>query len=118
MASIITRKKLSSFRIVALGFAAIILVGTALLMLPISSRSGSPASFSDAIFTATSATCVTGLVVKDTATGWTLFGQLVIIAMIQMGGLGVVLASASCCRRPSRRRALREWPAWLCSSSR
>ena len=108
MASIITRKKLSSFRIVVLGFAAIILIGTALLMLPISSRSASPASFSDAIFTATSATCVTALVVKDTATGWTMFGQIVIIAMIQMGGLGVVLASASFSLLSGRRISLRE----------
>ena len=95
VASFITRKKLSSFRIVILGFAIIIFFGTTLLMLPISSRSGEAASFSDAIFTATSATCVTGLVVRDTASGWTAFGQIVILTMIQLGGLGVVLASAS-----------------------
>ena len=60
-------KKLSSFQIVILGFVSIILLGTVLLMLPISSRSGTATDFRDAIFTATSAVCVTGLVVLDTA---------------------------------------------------
>ena len=66
--------KLSSVQIIALGFFIIILTGTALLMLPWATRDGGGASFSDALFTATSASCVTGLVMRDTGTYWTLFG--------------------------------------------
>ena len=73
-----------------MGFGALILAGTLLLMLPVSSRSGQWTSFTDALFTATSASCVTGLIVQDTATYWSLFGQFVIITLIQIGGLGVV----------------------------
>ena len=61
-------RKLTSFQIIILGFSAVILLGTLLLMLPIARRAGVPASFGDALFTATSAVCVTGLVVHDTAT--------------------------------------------------
>lgn len=70
------------------GFFAIIMVGTLLLMLPIASRDGNWTSFVNAVFTATSATCVTGLVIADTYQKWTLFGQLVIITLIQIGGIG------------------------------
>lgn len=80
---------LSYPKIVALGFALLILIGTGLLMLPISSKSES-VSFIDALFTATSATCITGLVPFDTFTTWSLFGQIVIIALIQIGGLGFI----------------------------
>lgn len=80
----------SSAQVILLGFGALILAGTLLLMLPISSRSGQWTSFTDALFTATSASCVTGLIVQDTATYWSLFGQFVIITLIQIGGLGVV----------------------------
>ena len=83
-------KRLSSSQIILLGFGALILTGTFLLMLPFSSRSGQWTSFTDALFTATSASCVTGLIVQDTATYWSLFGQLIIIILIQIGGLGVV----------------------------
>ena len=69
-------------------FGLIILVGTLLLMLPISSRSGTSAGLLTSLFTATSATCVTGLVVVDTWLNWTIFGQIVILTMIQLGGLG------------------------------
>lgn len=69
-------------------FAAIILIGAALLCLPVASRNGESVGFIDALFTATSATCVTGLIVVDTFNHWTLFGQLVIISLIQTGGLG------------------------------
>ena len=68
----------------------VILIGTVLLMLPISSRGGQFTSFNDALFTATSATCVTGLVVHDTYLYWSPFGQIVILALIQIGGLGLV----------------------------
>ncbi len=75
-------------RMVILGFIAVILVGALLLTLPISSADGKSASFFDSIFTATSATCVTGLIVRDTGTEWSMFGQTVILLMIQIGGLG------------------------------
>lgn len=75
-------------KVLVAGFAVIILVGTALLMLPIATNDGKGLPFLDALFTATSATCVTGLVVVDTGTTFTLFGQLVILALIQVGGLG------------------------------
>ncbi|MCY9591414.1 Trk family potassium uptake protein [Paenibacillus chitinolyticus] len=75
-------------QILVLGFALIILIGSGLLMLPVSSTDGLPLPFIDALFTATSATCVTGLVVVDTGTHFTTFGQMVIISLIQIGGLG------------------------------
>ncbi len=75
---------------IAYGFIGIILIGSLLLMLPISSRDGTVTPFINCLFTATSASCVTGLVVYDTWTHWTLFGQLVIITLIQIGGLGFV----------------------------
>ena len=78
---------LTPSRLIAVGFLLVILTGAGLLMLPIASR-GEPAGFLDALFTSTSATCVTGLVVRDTFTDWTVFGQLVILALIQLGGLG------------------------------
>ena len=80
---------LSNVKIIAIGFAVIILIGTLLLMLPISSHAYS-ISFIDALFTATSASCVTGLVVVDTYQYWTLFGQLIILLLIQIGGLGFI----------------------------
>lgn len=76
-------------KIVAVGFALLILLGSALLMLPISSKQGG-VSYIDALFTATSATCITGLVPFDTFTNWSVFGQLVIICLIQVGGLGFI----------------------------
>ncbi len=84
------RRKLSSPQIILLGFAAAILIGSLLLMLPFATRDGQGAPFSDALFTATSAVCVTGLVVQDTATYWSGFGQGVLLALIQVGGMGVV----------------------------
>ncbi|MDO5423943.1 MAG: potassium transporter TrkG [Eubacteriales bacterium] len=83
-------RQLSNMQTIALGFAVIILVGALLLMLPISSRDGSWTRFSDALFTATSATCVTGLVTVDTWLHWNLFGQCLILLMIQVGGLGFI----------------------------
>lgn len=81
-------KKLSRVQIIAFGFFGVILIGSLLLMLPFSTRSGQTTSYVDALFTATSATCVTGLTPFDTYTHWTLFGQLVILFMIQLGGIG------------------------------
>jgi len=80
--------RLNSIQIIAIGFAGIILLGALLLSLSISSRTGRAIPFIDALFTSTSATCVTGLVVYDTYTQFTLFGQLVILCQIQVGGLG------------------------------
>lgn len=90
MNEIRVRKHLSTFQIIILGFLGVILTGTVLLMLPFATRSSGSASFMDALFTATSATCVTGLVVQDTATYWSGFGQAVILTLIQIGGMGVV----------------------------
>lgn len=81
-------RRLNATRLVASSFAVIILVGTLLLSLPMAARSGESAGLFNAFFTATSATCVTGLVTVDTATTWSLFGQAVILLMIQLGGLG------------------------------
>jgi len=79
---------LNPAQILALGFGSVIFIGAVLLDLPISSKSYESVGFINALFTATSAVCVTGLVVVDTGTHWTLFGQLVILALIQIGGLG------------------------------
>lgn len=75
-------------KIVALGFLMLIALGTVLLMLPVSSRDGSSTSFIEALFTSSSASCVTGLVVVDTFAHWSVFGQIVILCLIQVGGLG------------------------------
>lgn len=75
-------------RLIALAFLSIIAVGTGLLMLPVASRDGQSAGFVTSLFTATSSTCVTGLILKDTFTQWSGFGQIVIITMIEIGGLG------------------------------
>lgn len=83
-------KRLSKAQTIALGFFIIIMTGTFLLMLPISSRSGTFTAFQDALFTATSATCVTGLIVVDTYQHWNMFGQVVILSLIQIGGLGFI----------------------------
>ena len=82
------RRRLRAESVFALGFLAIILLGACLLMLPAASVTGDVTPFSDTLFTAVSATCVTGLVVVDTGTHWSLFGQAVILCMIQVGGLG------------------------------
>ena len=84
------RKGTQPTRIIILGFFIIIMIGAILLNMPFASRSGTPIGFLDAFFTATSATCVTGLIVAPTVTQWTLFGQIVILALIQIGGLGFV----------------------------
>ena len=84
------KDKLTSFQIITLGFVGVILLGAMLLMLPISSQRGEITTFGNALFTATSAVCVTGLVVYDTATYWSYFGQTVILILIQVGGLGVI----------------------------
>lgn len=86
---------LSSSQMIILGFAAVILFGAVLLMLPISSKTGTVTPFLDCLFTSTSAVCVTGLVVFDTAVHWTVFGQSVILALIQIGGMGVITVAVA-----------------------
>ena len=89
------KKHMTSFQLIILGFAGVILLGTVLLMLPFSSAEKVITPFHEALFTATSAVCVTGLVVKDTGSYWSLAGQTIILALIQIGGLGVVTVAAS-----------------------
>ena len=80
---------------ILLSFLTAILVGSVLLTLPISSASGEATPFIDALFTATTATCVTGLVVVPMVSAWSLFGQIVILILIQVGGLGIITIMAS-----------------------
>lgn len=100
------KKRLSSFQVILLGFAGVILLGALLLMLPISSAERVVTPFNEALFTSTSAVCVTGLVVKDTGSYWSSFGQAVIITLIQIGGLGVVTIAASFSMLAGRRISL------------
>ena len=102
-------------RIILIGFALLILAGALLLTLPISTRDGQGAAFFDALFTATSATCVTGLVVQDTALYWSGFGQAVILMLIQIGGMGVVTAAAAISMLAGRRIGLKE--RWVMQES-
>ena len=88
-------KHFSSAQIIIIGFAGVILLGSLLLMLPFATRDGQGAGFADALFTATSAVCVTGLIVRDTATYWSEFGQAVILALIQIGGMGVITVAVA-----------------------
>jgi len=100
--------RLTSFQIILLGFLAVILLGAALLALPVASRDGEAATWLDSLFTATSALCVTGLVVRDTARCWSLFGKAVILALIQIGGLGVVTMATLLGVMAGRRVGLRQ----------
>ena len=87
-------KKLSSFQLIILGFLGVILIGMVLLLLPVSVKDGCGASIETALFTSTSAVCVTGLIMEDTATYWSGFGQAVILTLIQIGGLGIITVAA------------------------
>ena len=84
------RLRVSTTHIILLSFLIAILIGAVLLSLPISSADGKPTSFLDALFTATTSTCVTGLVVTPTVSSWSVFGQIIILILIQIGGLGVI----------------------------
>jgi trk system potassium uptake protein TrkH len=95
-------------RILVLGFAAIILLGASLLMLPFAHTEAGTPRFIDALFTATSATCVTGLVVVDTGTYWTTWGQIIILTMIQIGGLGFMTMATLFAIVLKRRISLKE----------
>lgn len=89
------KKHLTSFQLIILGFAGVILFGAIILMLPVSSAEGVMTPFNQTLFTSTSAVCVTGLAVLDTGSYWSVFGQVVILLLIQIGGLGVVTVAVS-----------------------
>ncbi|MEN1974646.1 TrkH family potassium uptake protein [Cellulomonas olei] len=109
--SVRLRARLSAHRgpgqLVVLGFAAAVVVGTVLLSLPVSAAPGQTPSFMAALFTATSAVCVTGLVVVDTSTAWSGFGQGVVLALIQVGGFGIMTLASLLGVLLSRRLGLR-----------
>lgn len=104
----IKRSRLSHIQIIALGYFSIVVLGTLLLMLPIATRSGSPAPFDTAIFTSVSASCVTGLILENTVTYWSIFGQLVILGLIQLGGLGYMTIATVFYRLVIKKHGLRE----------
>ena len=101
-------RRLSASQFIVLGFASVITIGCLLLMLPFATKDGQGASFLDGLFTATSAVCVTGLIVRDTATYWSVFGQLIILLLIQIGGMGVVTIAVSLTVLSGRRTSLKE----------
>lgn len=100
------KKRLSSFQVIIAGFAAVDFLGALLLMLPISARARCLTPFSEALFTSTSALCVTGLAVQDTGSYWSAFGQCVILLLIQIGGLGVITIAAAFALLSGRRISL------------
>lgn len=89
------RKKLSPFQTILLGFAGLILLGSFLLSLPVASKNREWTPYIDALFTSASATCVTGLITYDTASHWSVFGQVVILLLIQTGGMGIISVAAA-----------------------
>ncbi|MBP9037614.1 MAG: H(+)-transporting ATPase, partial [Candidatus Cloacimonas sp.] len=101
-------KKQSPVRLIALGFAAVILLGALVLMLPISVNNGVTVTFVDALFTSTSAVCVTGLIVVDTADTFTVFGRTIVALLIQIGGLGVTCVGVSFILAAGKRIGLKE----------
>ena len=107
--------RITPAQIIILGFLLLITVGTVLLMLPFATNNPSGAPFLDALFTATSATCVTGLVVQDTALYWSPFGQAVILVLIQIGGMGVVTMAVAIFIFSGRRISLKQ--RWVMQES-
>lgn len=99
---------IKSAQIIPLGFLFMILIGTLLLMLPISTVSGESTSFLTALFTATTSVCVTGLVVVDTYAHWSLFGQVIILILIQLGGFGIVTVYSSFMLAAGRKISFRD----------
>lgn len=99
-------RKLSSSQMIIFGFATVILLGALLLMLPISSQSGTVTPFLECLFTSTSAVCVTGLTVYDTAVHWTRFGQAIILLLIQIGGMGVITVAVALALASGRKISL------------
>ena len=101
-------RRMNAFQVIVFSFISLILAGTLLLALPVASQDAGTADLTDCLFTATSAVCVTGLVVQDTATAWSPFGQAVILLLIQIGGLGVVTAAVSLAFLSGRKIGLME----------
>lgn len=108
-------ERITPAQIIMTGFLGIILTGTLLLMLPFATRNGTGATLEEALFTATSATCVTGLVVRDTASYWSEFGQGVILILIQIGGLGVITMAIAISILAGRRIGFRQ--RWVMQES-
>lgn len=108
-------RRMNPPRIVLLGFITAILLGTLLLMLPFASKAGEGTPFLSALFTATSATCVTGLVVCDTFSHWSVFGQAVILLLIQVGGMGVVTIAVALSIISGKKISLRQ--RWIMQES-
>ncbi len=102
------RRRITSSQMIILGFLLVILLGSLLLQLPAATKSGQGAGFSQALFTATSAVCVTGLVVQDTGTYWSAFGQAVILILIQVGGMGVITVAAALFMTSGREISLKQ----------
>ncbi len=102
------RSSLSTTQIILLSFLAVILLGSALLSLPCSTRDGTSVSYVDALFTATTATCVTGLVTLPTAATWSFFGQAVLLVLIQVGGLGIITVLSALMVAMHRKMGLRD----------
>ncbi len=101
-------RRFTSFQIIILGFAGVIVAGALLLTLPAASAAGAATPFTDALFTSTSAVCVTGLVVRDSGSYWSPFGQSLILLLIQIGGLGVITMSATFLMLAGRNISLKE----------
>ena len=102
------KQHLTSFQIMILGFAGVILLGALVLMLPIATVQRVWTPFHEALFTSTSAVCVTGLVVQDTGSYWSAFGQTVILLLIQIGGLGVITGAVTFLMLAGRNITLKE----------
>ena len=102
------KRHLTSFQIMILGFAGVILLGALVLMLPIATVQRIWTPFHEALFTSTSAVCVTGLVVQDTGSYWSTFGQTVILLLIQIGGLGVITGAVTFLMLAGRNITLKE----------
>src|SRR5688500_10931059 len=91
LAGSVRRRRLHPAQAVVVGFAAAVSIGTLLLMLPVAKAGPGGATFMEALFTATSAVCVTGHIIVDTPVFWSGFGQVVILLLIQIGGLGIMI---------------------------
>lgn len=100
--------EMSTTQVIAVGFLIAVIIGTLLLLLPFASADGRSVPFVTALFTATTSVCVTGLTVVTTATGWSLFGHIVILLLVQLGGLGVVTFSTSILLLLNKRVTLRD----------
>ena len=104
------KRTLSTTQFIMLSFLVVIALGSILLYLPVSSASGEAVPYLDALFTATTATCVTGLVTLPTVSTWSVFGQAVILILIQVGGLGVITIMSAVMLMLNRRKILRAAP--------